>query len=491
MSLKPVTTPSTYNSDGYYLDSSDSKDTSSYLDSNGYPVDSDKPTFTSSSSTNTFSSAGSISPLHRDDSVSIASCSSTSISTSDELSEASSGEVATAVKTTRYIDTQLVEGPEKSYIPPTEADLRRKEAQIGALDITQRTRMNLYSSFSRTPKSYSPSPLCLSWANDVLSTLVSHFNPESFVTLGNGANTTAYAMGSAGKKQVVRLFPYFQLSHKKLAPQYRLTRNTVGGEWLSAKVSGKHLASNSHLIVWNPRDNTFKVLDQRQANALIDSRQRMKEGEELYVVGTIGDYVEGSQDLSRILNNSRPLPEARACKITKKILKGIRELNQQRIIYRDLKPENVIVFPNGQIKLIDFGTSALHAQKKLPVMGDLCVHPYESFSLDRSGRTGLKTDSYGAHLIAYQLLTGESYHRGAKSTSRLRTLHYEARRRECETPLITSLAGDRKLQQVSVPMLHLMSLLGTSFAERRLTATEALKHPVFSEKTIVQIDAAA
>lgn len=487
MNLTYITTSSTYKSNGYLTGSDDS----SYLDSNGYPVDSDKSEFTSSSSITTFSSSGSISPLHRDDPISIASCSSTSISTSNDLSTSSSGEVVTPVKTIRYIDTQLVEGPAKSYIPPTEAARRRMEAQIVTLGMTTQTRMSLYSSFLRTPESYSPAPLSSAWANDVLSTLVSHFNPQSFEALGNGANTTAYVMGSSGEKQVVRLFPYFQLSHKILSPQYRLTRSTVGGEWLSAKVSGKHLASNSHLLVWNPKDNTFKVLDPRQANALIDSRHRMKKGEELYVVGTVGDYVEGSQDLSRALQDSRPLPEARASKITKKLLKGIRELNEQGIIYRDLKPENVIVLPNGQIKLIDFGTAALYAGKKMSVSGDLHVHPYESFALERKGRTGIKTDSYGVHLIAYRLLTGESYHRGAVGMSRLRTLHDQARRRETTTPLVVSLAEDRKLQHVSVPMLHLMASLATSFPQQRWTATQALKHPVFRRREVVQTDAAA
>ena len=339
-------------------------------------------------------------------------------------------------------------------------------------------------SFSKAPSSFASSTLSFPWANDVLHALITHFKPQSFSPLGNGVNSTAHVMENSSGKQVVRLFPYFQLCHKSLATQYRLTKDHVGGEWLSAAVSGKHLATNAHLIVWNPRDNTFKVMNQKQVKAVLDARGRLKQREELYVAGTIGNYIEGSKDLSHVLKEQGPMSEAQVRKITKKVLKGLSELNEQKVVHRDLKNANMIQLPGGKIKLIDFGTASLYSGKKLPYSGDFHVHPIESFAIDARPRTGIKTDSYGVFLLAYQLLTGVSYQRDSRgkeiqSRALLRCFHTTARQIERTNPLLRTLALDPKLEGVSLPFIHLLASLGTSNPKKRLTAAKALELPIW------------
>lgn len=47
--------------------------------------------------------------------------------------------------------------------------------------------------------------------------------------------------------------------------------------------------------------------------------------------------------------------EARYCFI--EILLGIQYLHSQNIIYRDIKPENIMIDMNGNLKIADFGLS--------------------------------------------------------------------------------------------------------------------------------------
>ncbi|NXU18374.1 M3K19 kinase, partial [Pardalotus punctatus] len=66
------------------------------------------------------------------------------------------------------------------------------------------------------------------------------------------------------------------------------------------------------------------------------------------------EFVPGGS-ISSILNRFGPLPEVVLCKYTKQILQGVAYLHDNRVVHRDIKGNNVMLMPNGVIKLIDFG----------------------------------------------------------------------------------------------------------------------------------------
>lgn len=51
------------------------------------------------------------------------------------------------------------------------------------------------------------------------------------------------------------------------------------------------------------------------------------------------------------------LGEAEAHHFFNKVLHGVRYLHERKIIYRDIKLENILVDANGEIKISDFGLS--------------------------------------------------------------------------------------------------------------------------------------
>lgn len=68
------------------------------------------------------------------------------------------------------------------------------------------------------------------------------------------------------------------------------------------------------------------------------------------------DFVRGS-DLEDIIRRERFIPEERALRWADQICDVLEYLHQQKppIIFRDIKPSNIMIEPDGNVKLIDFG----------------------------------------------------------------------------------------------------------------------------------------
>ncbi|NXL56142.1 M3K19 kinase, partial [Chordeiles acutipennis] len=66
------------------------------------------------------------------------------------------------------------------------------------------------------------------------------------------------------------------------------------------------------------------------------------------------EFVPGGS-ISSIINRFGPLSEIVLCKYTKQILQGVAYLHDNGVVHRDIKGNNVMLMPNGIVKLIDFG----------------------------------------------------------------------------------------------------------------------------------------
>lgn len=78
------------------------------------------------------------------------------------------------------------------------------------------------------------------------------------------------------------------------------------------------------------------------------------------------------------------------------------------VIYRDLKPANVIIKPDGKIKLVDFGTARYYKENldadtiNLGTVGYAAPEQYGGM-----GQTDARTDIYGLGVTLYYLVTGK------------------------------------------------------------------------------------
>lgn len=72
------------------------------------------------------------------------------------------------------------------------------------------------------------------------------------------------------------------------------------------------------------------------------------------IVSIFMEFVPGGS-ISSIIHRFGPLPESVFCKYTEQIVQGVAYLHEKGVIHRDVKGNNVMLMPNGIIKLIDFG----------------------------------------------------------------------------------------------------------------------------------------
>ncbi|MFH0798738.1 MAG: serine/threonine-protein kinase [Pseudomonadota bacterium] len=117
------------------------------------------------------------------------------------------------------------------------------------------------------------------------------------------------------------------------------------------------------------------------------------------------EYIEGTT----LYKNCLPaelLPVADAIDVMIKVCHGLDFAHQRGIIHRDVKPGNILLGANGEIKIADFGLAcfALLAKNDKKVVGTPSYMPPEQ--IEGKGSTP-QSDIFSAGIILYRLLSGE------------------------------------------------------------------------------------
>jgi serine/threonine protein kinase len=139
---------------------------------------------------------------------------------------------------------------------------------------------------------------------------------------------------------------------------------------------------------------------------LVDVKDCFEERGHLYLVM---DYVEG-QSLEARVQQQGPLPIAAVLEHARQLCTVLTYLHTQKppIIFRDLKPANVMVDPSDTVRLVDFGLA--RAQSDTPcdfLEGTPGYAPIEQM-LHLGLPCDARTDLYGLGATLFYLLTGQA-----------------------------------------------------------------------------------
>lgn len=156
--------------------------------------------------------------------------------------------------------------------------------------------------------------------------------------------------------------------------------------------------------------NLMKKLDHPRLPRIVDI---IESGNTLYVVM---DYIEG-RPMDKVLKHNGPNKQEDIKAWERQVVKwGIQicevldylHTRTPAIIYRDMKPSNLMLKPDGTVNVFDFGIAREYKEGRkgdTTIMGTRGYAAPESFG--GSGQTDARTDIYCLGVTLYQMLTGK------------------------------------------------------------------------------------
>jgi eukaryotic-like serine/threonine-protein kinase len=163
------------------------------------------------------------------------------------------------------------------------------------------------------------------------------------------------------------------------------------------------------------RDQTFQARFRREAQsaaslnnpsivAVYDTGEDPSSGVPFIVM----EFVDGRTVRDLLIEGHRLLPE-RTLEITSGVLRALEYSHQAGIVHRDIKPGNVMVTRNGDIKVMDFGIARAMSDNQATMTQTAQVigtAQYLSPEQARGERVDARSDLYSTGCLMYELLTG-------------------------------------------------------------------------------------
>lgn len=200
-----------------------------------------------------------------------------------------------------------------------------------------------------------------------------------------------------GKYEILRKIGQGGMSVVYLAMDTHLNK-----QWAVKEIRKKGNGKDDVVIVNSllAEANMMKKLDHPSLPRIVDI---IDNGETIFVVM---DYIEG-ESLDKILLEYGAQPEELVIAWAKQLCDVLSYLHSQKppIIYRDMKPANIMLKPEGNIKIIDFGIAREYKEQSLAdttVLGTKGYAPPEQYS----GQTDARSDIFALGMTMHHLLTG-------------------------------------------------------------------------------------
>ena len=172
-------------------------------------------------------------------------------------------------------------------------------------------------------------------------------------------------------------------------------------DWVARRVDNPHIVKACHTLI--PRSSIYVATE----------------------------YLEGQSLTQWIRENPHPdLDTFR--RIMQQLARGLQSLHRQEMLHQDLKPDNILISPDGNVTIIDFGATRVagleEAKTGLPQINLLGAAQYAApeYFIGDIGSTS--SDQFSLGIIAYQILTGRLPYGDAvprvRSTKAIQKLRY-------------------------------------------------------------------
>lgn len=140
-------------------------------------------------------------------------------------------------------------------------------------------------------------------------------------------------------------------------------------------------------------------------DAVVDVKDFFYENNTGYIVM---EYVRGDTLANFINKNKSVIAPDVAEAIIISVAKSMSKIHSLSLLHRDISPDNIMIQPDGKVKLIDFGATRIYALDKtidMSVMVKPGYAPIEQYS--KTGKQGPWTDVYALAATYYYIVSGK------------------------------------------------------------------------------------
>ena len=198
-----------------------------------------------------------------------------------------------------------------------------------------------------------------------------------------------------GDYEVIR-----QLGHGGMGEVY-LVRNVLSDRTEAMKVLLPSLAGRSEFVARFMRE--IKVLASLEHPNIAALRTAFTADDQFVM---IMEYVEGTTLAERL--EKGPFSTADALNYIGQVLAALSYAHGKHVIHRDIKPGNMMLTPQGVVKLMDFGLARSADEVGLTMTGTtLGSLDYASPEQVQSQPTDERSDLYSVGVSLYQMVTGQ------------------------------------------------------------------------------------
>ncbi|MBI3569451.1 MAG: protein kinase [Gemmatimonadetes bacterium] len=119
------------------------------------------------------------------------------------------------------------------------------------------------------------------------------------------------------------------------------------------------------------------------------------------------EYVEG-KSLKQLIRERGRLPVPVTLSVAKQLCRALEVAHEQGVIHRDVKPHNMVVEPDGVLKVMDFGIARLATRTEGMTQAGMVVGTPEYMAPEQlmGGEIDARADIYSAGCVIYECLTG-------------------------------------------------------------------------------------
>jgi eukaryotic-like serine/threonine-protein kinase len=181
-------------------------------------------------------------------------------------------------------------------------------------------------------------------------------------------------------------------------------RHRASGQTVAVKLMPSHMASNPVLL--KRFEQEFRAASRLDHPNIVRALDYGESGASPYLVM---EFVEG-ESLGRRIEREGAIPEMEAIRIIAQVAQGLHRAHKQNLIHRDVKPDNILVTPDGVAKLADLGLvketdTDLNLTRTGRGLGTPHFMAPEQFR--NAKNADARCDIYSLGATLYQMVTGE------------------------------------------------------------------------------------